>query len=114
MSLLDTATEDVVVYPQETVTDADGNTHTRASATGTPARATIQLQDAPAGDAEGDTVGYASREIYRLRFSRSWTSVLGPQSQIAWNGARWAVIGQPRRYHGSARTAHIDYLIERY
>ncbi|MBO0884646.1 MAG: hypothetical protein J2P17_30800, partial [Mycobacterium sp.] len=74
MSLLDTATEDIVVYPQETVTDADGNTRTRASVTGIPARATIQLPSAPAGDAEGDTVGFQSRETYRLRLPRSWTS----------------------------------------
>ena len=34
MSLLDRGTETVVVYPEEVTTDADGNTITRASATG--------------------------------------------------------------------------------
>jgi hypothetical protein len=33
---------------------------------------------------------------YGLRFPRSWPHVLGAQSQIEWNGKRYAIHGEPR------------------
>ena len=42
MSLIDRGTEVVTVFPEETVTDADGNTMTRPSAVGVVARAVVQ------------------------------------------------------------------------
>jgi hypothetical protein len=42
MSLLNRSTDTVVVFAEETTTDADGNTRTRPSSVGVVAKAVIQ------------------------------------------------------------------------
>lgn len=116
MSLLDESREDIIVFLEEKWSSPDGNIVYRPSTTGVPARATIQLlaQSGTSGRrAEQDNEGYETEQNYRLRFPRSWTTVLGPQSQIEWRGERWYVNGFANRYNGSSRTAHIDYTIRR-
>ncbi|RAV17188.1 hypothetical protein DQP55_04175 [Mycolicibacterium sp. GF69] len=110
MSLLDTANEEVVVYLEETTTDADGNTITKPSATCIETRARIQPVGTPTEEQDS---GYQTASRYRLRFPRSWPHVLGAQSQIEWNGKRWSMIGDLIRHNGSARTRHVHYVIER-
>ncbi|MGB5794543.1 MAG: hypothetical protein WBH51_01980 [Mycolicibacter algericus] len=119
MSLLDSANEDVVVYPEEVTIDADGNTKTRPSKTGIPARARLQVQGqsgTSARRAEQHDTGFESEKVYTVRFPRSFTAehgILGAQSQIEWNGQRWAVFGDANRYNGSRRTQHVEYVIRR-
>ena len=57
-------------------------------------------------------VGFETTSKYRLRLV-GYPSLLGAQSQVEWNGKRYAIDGEPRIYNGSRRTAHVDYVIER-
>lgn len=116
MSLLDKANEDVIVYPEEVVTDSDGNIMTRPSVVGIPAKATIQIAAASGTSArrsEQDNEGFETEIGYRIRFPRSFTLVLGAQSQIEWRGKRYAVIGDVHEFRGSSITAHSDYMMRR-
>ncbi|CAM4098677.1 hypothetical protein NONI108955_08890 [Nocardia ninae] len=119
MSLLDKANESVVVYPEEVVTDADGNTKTRPAKVGFPARAMVRSaaqSGTSARRTEQDNEGYESEQLYRVRFLRGFNNgvPLGAQSQIEWNGQRWALFGDAVRFNGSRRTAHLNYLIRRF
>lgn len=116
MSLLDRATEDVIVYPEEVVTDMDGNIRTRPSAVGFPARARMQ----PLGQSgtssrrqEQDNEGFESERVYNIRFPRNFP-LLGAQSQIEWRGHRWALFGSEVIFNNSPRTAHVTYTIKRF
>lgn len=117
MSLLDTGlTDDVVVYPEETVTDVDGNVRTRPSTTGIPTRARMQ----PLGQSgtssrrqEQDNEGFESERVYTIRFPRDF-QILGAQSEVEWRGVRWALFGTEVVYNSSRRTKHITYTIKRY
>lgn len=79
MSLLNRGTEVVTVFPEEAVTDADGNTKTRPSATGIVARAVVQ----PMTSTEDALVGFQTEAKYRLRLV-GYPSLLGAQSQVEW------------------------------
>lgn len=118
MSLLDKGRETVVVFPEETYTDPDGNLLRRPQATGiTVVNAVVQLL-AQSGTsqrrAEQDNEGQETEEMYRLRLPRSYIGpVIGAHGRVVWRNLSWAVIGKERRYNSSSRTAHIDYLIRR-
>jgi hypothetical protein len=114
MSLLSRGTEVVTVYPEEVATDADGNTRTRPSATGVVCRAVVQpITSAVAvGNQESQEIGFLTESKYRLRLV-GFPTLLGAQSQVEWQGKRYAIEGEPRQYNGSRRTAHVDYIIER-
>jgi hypothetical protein len=118
MSLLDWGcTEDVVVYPEITDKDADGNTQTKPSDTGIPVKARVQVlgQSGTASRRqEQDNEGYESEKVYTIRFPRSFTQILGAQSEIVWKGKRWALFGDANFYTSSPRTAHQTYTIKRY
>lgn len=117
MSILDTGTEDVLVFPEEVTTDIDGNIRTRPSKTGIPVKARIQVQGQSGTSArrsEQDNEGYESEKVYRIRFPRSFTTVLGAQSQVEWKGVRWAIFGDINYYTGSPRTTHVVYTMKRY
>lgn len=116
MSLLDTGRETVIIFQEIETTDADGNTITRAGPTGVETIAAVQLaaqSGTSARRAEQDNEGFESEQVYRLRLPRSWTEDIGTQAQVEWRGVRWSIIGKPRRYNGSNRTAHTDYIIRR-
>lgn len=108
MSLLDRGNTVIKLYPEEQWTDTDGNTMTRPAATPIEVRAMIQ----PIASSEQDIRGFEVETTYRMRLVRG-APVVGPQARIEWNGEYWAVIGEPRFYNGSARTAHVDYTIRR-
>jgi hypothetical protein len=108
VSLLNRGTETVTVYPEETTTDADGNTKTRPSAIGVVARAVVQ----PLSFSESQKDGFDTTSKYRLRLV-GYPALLGAQSQVEWNGHRYSIDGEARIYNGSRRTAHIDYLMVR-
>lgn len=118
MSLLDRGRETVVVYTEETYTDPDGNVLRRPKTVGiTVNNATVQLL-AQSGTsqrrAEQDNEGLETEEMYRLRLPRLYSGpILGAHARVEWRGLSWAVIGKERRYNGSSRTAHVDYLIRR-
>jgi hypothetical protein len=109
MSLLNRGTETVTVYPEEAVTDADGNTRTRPSAVGVVVRAVVQPVGTPT---EGQDGGFETTSKYRLRLV-GYSGVLGAQSQVDWQGKRYAIDGEPLQYNGSRRTAHVDYTVVR-
>ena len=108
MSLIDRGTEVVTLFPEETVTDSDGNTMTRPSAVGMVARAVVQ----PMTSTEDASVGLETTSKNRLCLV-GYPGVLGAQSQVDWQGKRYTIDGEPKVYNGSRRTAHIDYLIVR-
>lgn len=117
MSLLDRGNADILLYPEIAVTDADGNTRTKASDTPIPLR--VQLQ--PVGQsgtaarrAEQDNEGYESEEVMRMRLlRRDEDIVVGAQAQVVYEGETWSVFGKPRRYFNSSRTTHWDYSLRR-
>lgn len=99
----------MVLYPEVSETDSDGNVRTRPSDTGVPSSATIQ----PLGTSDDDRDGaYASEARYRMHLPRN-APLLGAQSQVEWRGDRYSVVGDPVRFNGSSRTAHIDYTLRR-
>lgn len=122
MGLLDGGAlyEDITVYPQELVTDGDGNKKTRPSVTGVSAKARFQVQGqsgTSARRAEQDVEGDESEQVYEMRLDRASNTLLGPigpQAEIEWQGKRWAVFGFPGMYNSSRRTAHTVYTVKRY
>lgn len=118
MSILDWGcTEDVIVYPEEVVTDMDGNVRTRASSVGIPTKARLQVQGQSGTSSrrqEQDNEGFETEKVYTMRLPRSFPLVLGAQSEIDWRGQRWAVFGDVNLYTSSRRTAHVVYTIKRF
>ena len=119
MSLLDDSGqyEPILVFPEVVDKDRDGNNRTRPADTGIPARARFQVQGqsgTSARRAEQDNEGFETEKVYRMRFPRSFKTVLGAQSQIEWNGQRWAVFGDVNKYNGSRMTKRLTYTVKRY
>lgn len=115
-NLLDRGMEPVTVYLEEVTTDADGNTWTRAATEGIDTMATIQVAAASGTSsrrAEQDNEGFETEENWRIRFPRQFPYTLGAQSKVEWRGLTYSVVGDARRYNGSRRTAHIEYIIRR-
>jgi hypothetical protein len=117
VSLLDKGRETVVVYNEEEYVDPDGNPSRRASTTPTTiSNCVVQLlaqSGTSARRTEDNNEGFDSEQVYRLRPPRSFTAIIGMHARVVWNGVEWAVFGKARRYNGSNRTAHIDYIIRR-
>lgn len=124
VSLLDSGAvyQDVTVYPQELVTDIDGNPRTRPSASGTAAKARLQplMQTGTSARLrESDVEGFESQEVYNVRFPRGVFDDLGPQSEMEWGTTvaghpkRWAFFGFPSRRNNSPGTAHVSYQVKR-
>ncbi|MDV6975335.1 hypothetical protein [Mycobacterium intracellulare] len=123
MSLLDAGQgfEPCTVYLEEVSTDDDGNTLTRPSATGIPAKARFQIQGQSGTSsrrAEQQEEGFETERVYTVRFPRGFP-ILGAQSQIGWGTdsegreARWSIFGDVQRYNSSRRTRHVVYTIRR-
>lgn len=109
MSLLRRGTQTVTVYPEEVSTDGDGNLITRPSSVGVVCRAVVQPIGLPTED---DSIGFLTESRYRLRLV-GYPGVLGAQSQVEWEGRRYAVEGDARRFNSSRATAHTDYVLTR-
>lgn len=117
MSLLDTAQVWITVYPEERVTDIDGNIRTQPSKTGICTKARLQVLGQSGTSArrqEQDNEGYETEKVYTMRFPRSFAIILGAQSQIEWDGHRWVVFGDANYYLNSRRTRHVTYTIRRF
>lgn len=122
VSLLDTGAryQDVVVFPETMVIDADGNKFTKPAAVGIPAIARLQVANqsgTSARRAEQDNEGFETEKVYRMRFPRSFTrdhGILGAQSQIEWRGERWALFGDATVYDSSPALSRVDYTIKRF
>lgn len=117
MSLLDSSPsfESCTVYPEETTTDADGNTITRASATGVETTGRFQIQGQSGTSsrrAEQQSEGYETERVYTVRFPRGF-QILGAQSKVEWRGGVFSLFGDAQYYNGSRRTAHVIYTIRR-
>lgn len=116
MSLLDRGRETVVVYQEVDTTDRDGNIIKGVSSVGVSTIATIQpaIQSGTSQRrAEQTNEGYETEDSYRMRLPRSFPFILEAEAQVQWRGKRWHVVGKVRRYNGSSRTAHVDYVIRR-
>lgn len=116
-SLLNRPNADVLVYPEVTAVDADGNTITRAAETGIPCKARIQVAGQPA---ETQKQGFETSEKLNIRLI-GWTGgELGAQAAISWGTddlgrpKMYAIEGEPLRYLGSPRTARTEYIIRRF
>jgi hypothetical protein len=117
MSLLDSWTDNITIFPEEVVTDEDGNIKTRPSAVGYPAKARIQpvgMSGTSGRRAEQDNEGFEGEKIYSLRLQRQHECLVNAQAQIEWRGKRWAVFGDAFIYNSSPRTAHVTYTIKRF
>jgi hypothetical protein len=116
MSLLDKGRETVVIYQEVDEVDRDGNIIKGVNPVGVTTIATIQpmIQSGTSQRrAEQTNEGYETEDMYRMRLPRSFPFILGAQAQVDWLGMRWHVVGKVRRYNGSNRTAHVDYVIRR-
>ncbi|MBS1695141.1 MAG: hypothetical protein JST91_23275 [Actinobacteria bacterium] len=117
MSLLRRGSETVTVYPEETVTDADGNKLTRAGSVGVVVRASVQPVSAVNGTPrENDNAGFNTESRYRLRLAGGWPTgggILGAQSKVEWRGKLYSIEGDARIHTGSRRTAHATYVLVR-
>ncbi|MFE2912821.1 hypothetical protein [Kitasatospora indigofera] len=106
MSLLDRGNQTVLIYPEEETTDDRGNVVRRPAAT--PVTVLCRVQ--PSTTEELLVPGQQVEAIYRI-ITRD--APLGPWALVVWSGRDWDVVGEPRRYTGSSRTAHVDCLIRR-
>ncbi len=100
----------VTVFPEVTRFDEDGNLLTGPSAVGTVCRAVIQPLSFPA---ETQDMAYTTEERLRLRLIGWEGDELGAQSAVTWEGRRYAIDGEPRRYRGSRRTSRTEYVLVR-
>lgn len=116
MSLLDQGRETVVIYQEIVTTDADGNVVTKAGPVGVSTIACIQeaaQSGTSARRSEQDEEGYTTEKVLRMRLPRSFPFIIGAQAQVEWNGIKYAVMGDAKKYNGSDVTAHVDYTLRR-
>jgi hypothetical protein len=117
VSLLDKGRETITLYNEETYIDADGNPSRRAGSTPvTVTNCVVQLMAQSGTSArrtEDNNEAFDSEQVYRLRPPRSFTTIIGMHAKVVWQGVEWAVFGKARRYNGSDRTAHVDYILRR-
>lgn len=107
MSLLDRGQEVLDVYPEVATTDDLGNTVVGPAPTPVRIRAAVQ----PVTADELSEVGQSLLTTYRV-IARS--APVGPWARVRWvsdGGTWWDVVGRPRRYSMSPRTAHMDAIL---
>lgn len=113
MSLLRRGTETVTVYPEVTVTDADGNKFTQAGTMGIVVKASVQ----PITSTEDqDGGGFHTTSRYRLRLAGGFPiggGILGAQAQVEWRDKRYSIEGDAQLHTSSSRTAHAVYTMVR-
>ena len=111
MSILDNASERIVVYPAVETFDADGNSILHAADTGIETRGSLQARGLDTDPATAE--GYATTETYRLRLARSFTIPLGPGAEIEARGQRFAVVTKPVVSRSSPMTTRTEYMVRR-
>lgn len=117
MSLLDKGNADVLLYPEEVVTDVDGNVRTRAAKEPIPLRVWLAVQNqsgTASRRAEQDNEGFETERVMRMRVRRQDEHIeIGAQAKIEWEGKMFSVFGDAIPYIGSPRTRHMDYTLRR-
>lgn len=117
MSLLDKYNAEIDLYPEEVVTDVDGNIRTRASKTPIPLKVWLSILNqsgTAARRAEQDNEGFETEQVMRMRLRRKDEYIkIGAQSKIVWEGNTWSLFGDKIPYMGSPRTKHLTYTIRR-
>jgi hypothetical protein len=118
MSLLTSSPQFVPVtfFPQVVFTDPDGNSITQASKTGVPGFARFQaITFISTGSKSQANIsgGFNTQKIYGMRTAPD-SPFLGAQSQVEWNGEKYALSGEANVYAGTARTAHNVYFVRKY
>lgn len=117
MSLLDKWNAEVVLYPEETIEDVDGNIRTRASKTPIPLKVWLSILNqsgTAARRAEQDNEGFETEQVLRMRLRRQDSHIpIGAQSKVVWEGNTWSVFGDRIPYMGSPRTKHYTYTLRR-
>ena len=109
ISLLHRHTTTVLIFPEMTIIDRDGNPKKIPMTEGFSSRATIQPLGIPwESIVDGDLIV----SMARMRLPRK-TMRLGPASRIEWENKSWSVVGEPQIFFGSLRTFHLDYIIKR-
>lgn len=106
MSLLDAGWERVLVYPQESYVDAEGNRLYRPAATAVEVLAHVQPMTSTENTAEGQAVETRYRMIAR-------EAPAGPWSQVEWRGVRFEVLGEPAVWPGPAHLRHVTAVLRR-
>lgn len=107
MSLLDKGEEVLDIYPEVTTADDLGNVVVGPAQEPIRVRLTVQ----PVTSDEISAVGQDLLTTYR---AIGRTAPLGAWARIRWvsdGGTWWDVIGRPRRYGTSRRTAHVDAIL---
>lgn len=105
MSLLDDATDTLLVYGEIQGEDGDGNP-TREPAK-VPVKVSGRVQ--PASAEETTAKGFAVGTYYRF-IGRTFPP--GAWSRVVWCGRDWDVEGEPLRSRGSAATAHVTVMLK--
>lgn len=117
MSLLDRWNAEIELFPEEVVTDRDGNIRTRASKTPVPLKvwiAPVGQSGTSARRAEQDNEGYESEKVLRMRLlRRDHGLAIGAQSKVRFEGNMYSVFGDVTEFRGSSRTRHFDYMLRR-
>ena len=109
ISLLDTGTQEALVFVEETVPDSLGNPVVKPSDEGVAVRGSVQPIRMDSDLAAGQNI----EQQYRFRPDRRAVLPIGPWAAIEWLGERFEVLGGPYRQTGSSRTAHTWFRLRR-
>ena len=107
MALIDRGEQVLDIYPETTTTDDLGNVIVGPSEE--PVRVSLTVQ--PVTSDERSAVGQDLLTTYR---AIGRTAPLGAWARVRWvndGGTWWDVIGRPRWYRQSRRTAHFDAIL---
>lgn len=107
MSLLDRGEETLDVYPEVETLDDLGNVVVGPASEPVRIRASVQPVTSDELSAVGQDLVTTYRVICRSAPLSAWARV----RWVSAGGTWWDVIGRPRRYGMSPRTAHIDALL---
>lgn len=106
MSLWTNPPHTALVYPVIAVDDGYGGTQ---PGEGEPVEVRCLIQPRSAGDPQNEP-GWFAEDVYEMA-ARSLPA--GAWSRVTWNGEEYTVVGEPRRYGVSRRTAHDVAALKR-
>lgn len=107
MSLLDSGTEQVLLYPTEVVIDGHDNEMRRPAEVPVTVWCSVQ----PIASTELTVAGQQVITEYRARPNRDQVVPVGPWAKVAWDGRDWDVVAEPARRNSSEATAHMAFRI---
>lgn len=107
----------MLLYPEEVVTDSDGNVRTRASKEPIEIEVSLRVQNqsgTASRRAEQDNEGFETERVLQMRLARKHHGLeIGAQSKIRWGNEWYSVFGDVIRYISSPRTEHYTYTLRR-